>query len=62
MALPVIDYYKFMDPSLYKIRKKKSKIPVKTVECRYCRRTGVTLRKCSDGLYICDDCLGKEND
>lgn len=34
-------------------------IRTEPVRCRHCGRRNVTLRKCSDGLYICNDCLGK---
>ena len=38
---------------------KKSAIKSTTVRCRECGRSGVTLRKCPDGFYICEDCLNK---
>ena len=28
-----------------------------SLSCRECGRSGVTLRKCSDGLYVCDECM-----
>ena len=38
----------------------KNTIPSQSVRCRVCGRSGVTLRKTSDGGYICNDCLKED--
>lgn len=43
----------------FKTKKKKPGV-IGPITCRECGSTNVTLRKCSDGLYICDNCLSKE--
>lgn len=43
----------------FKTKKKKPGV-IGEIKCRECGCTCVTLRKCSDGLYICENCLSKE--
>jgi hypothetical protein len=42
-----------------KLKKKKPGVYDK-VSCRLCGCIDKPLRKCSDGLYICEDCMGKK--
>jgi hypothetical protein len=46
---------------ILKIKKPNKRMVVAShpIRCRHCGRSAVTLRKCSDGYYICNDCLGK---
>ena len=50
----------YVDLATSAISKNKTVISSETLRCRECGRFGVTLRKCSDGQYICNDCLRKE--
>lgn len=40
-------------------RPKQPVVKSQPIKCRECGRSNVTLRKCSDGFYICNDCLRK---
>lgn len=42
------------------LKNNKEKGKYESLRCRQCGRSGVTLRKCSDGQYICDDCMKKK--
>lgn len=41
-------------------KKHKKHVKSQPLMCRVCGARSKTLRKCSDGYYICDDCLNKE--
>lgn len=52
-----VNHYKtYMGGVAFKRTKKKPGV-YETVKCRDCGRSGVTLVKCTDGHYICMDCI-----
>lgn len=54
-----LDTWRMYRADIPKPKKKKPGVQG-SLACRQCGRSGVTLRKCSDGQYICDDCMKKK--